>query len=246
MSDRLAEFGPLIDAGPTRAHIARLQSFGLSVRTLHRLSGVSMKSLASLIWGVEGREPSVQVRQETADRIIAVRPRFELLSPVAKVGVTGTQRRLQALQAVGWSPLLIAADLTATANYLSKISRGRVPKVTVRTAISVRDVYERLWAAEPPQATQMERTIATRMRRKAARNGWAPPMAWDDETIDDPAAKPEGVSKPNAIRRLPCSEELQWLLDQGESPEALAMRFKVHVKTIYSAQFRASKRKAAA
>ena len=109
MSDRLAELGPLIDAGPTREHLARLQSFGLSVRTLHRLSGVSMKSLASLIWGVEGREPSGQVRQETADRIMAVRPRFELLSPVAKIGVTGTQRRVQALQVVGWSPLLIAA-----------------------------------------------------------------------------------------------------------------------------------------
>jgi len=246
MSDRLAELGPLIDAGPTREHLARLQSFGLSVRTLHRLSGVSMKSLASLIWGVEGREPSGQVRQETADRIMAVRPRFELLSPVAKIGVTGTQRRVQALQVVGWSPLLIAADLSATAAYVSKIARGRVPKVKVRTAIAVKDVYERLWAAEPPQGSQWERTIATRIRRKATRYGWAPPMAWDDETIDDPAAEPEGVATSSPRGRLPQVDELAWLMDQGETPEAIAMRFNVHVKSLKSAQIRAHRRKATA
>lgn len=245
MSDRLAEYGPLIDAEPTREHIARLQSFGFSVKTLHRLSGVSMKSLASLIWGVEGREPSSQVRQETADRIMAVRPRFELLSPVSKVSVTGTRRRVQALQVIGWSPLRIAADLSATANYLSKISLGHVPKVTVRTAIAVREVYEELWSQQPPQGTDRQRMVATRMRRKAARYGWAPPMAWDDDTIDDPAAEPQGVARPNLKRRLPSVDELAWLMDQGETQEAIAMRFKVHVKSLKSAQIRAHRKAAA-
>lgn len=246
MSDRLVEFGPLIDAGPTRDHIGILRESGLSVRTLHRLSGVSMKSLASLVWGVEGREPSGQVRQETAERLLAVRPRLELLDPVAKVGAHGTRRRLQALQSLGWSPRQLSVGLSASSEYVGKISRGEVPKVRVTTALAIRGLYDRLWDLHPPQSDQRQRMIVTRMRRKAARNGWAPPMAWDDETIDDPAAVPDGaVRRPHALRKLPEGSELLWLVDElDETHEAIAQRFDAQVKTVKSAIIRA-RRKAA-
>lgn len=240
MSDRLAEFGPLIDAGPTHEHLATLREFGLSVRTLHRLSGVSMKSLASLVWGVEGREPSGQVRQETAERLMAVRPRLELLDPVAKIGAHGTRRRLQALQTLGWSPRQLAVGLSASSEYVGKISRGEVPRVRVTTALAIRVLYERLWDSQPPQDDQRQRMIVTRMRRKAARNGWAPPMAWDDDTIDDPTAMPAGMATPTAHRKLPQGSELLWLVDDlDETHEAIAQRFDAHIKTVKTAIVRA-------
>lgn len=240
MSDRLAEFGPLIDASPTRDHIATLRKSGFSVRTLHRLSGVSMKSLASLVWGVEGRGPSVQVRQETADRLFAVRPRLELLDPVAKIGAHGTRRRLQALQALGWSPRQLAVGLSASSEYVGKISRGEVPKVRVTTALAIRDLYDKLWDSQPPQADQRQRMIVTRMRRKAARNGWAPPMAWDDDTIDDPATEQQGANPvADGRTKLPSTDELMWLIRMGETEEALAQRFDASVKGVRQRVWRA-------
>jgi hypothetical protein len=245
MSNRLEELGPLIDAGPTRAHVARLRSFDVSVRTIHRLSGVSMKSLGSLIWGTEGRPPTGQVRQETADRLFAVQIRPELFAPGTKIGATGTARRLQALQTVGWSTSLLAVELVTTKEYIRKLSFGRFQRVLVTTALTTREVYERLWDKQPPQATPNQQGSATRVRNKAARLGWAPPMAWDDDSIDDPAAQPQGVAKPNLKRRLPSVDELAWLMDQGETQEAIAMRFKVHVKSLKSAQIRAHRKAAA-
>ncbi|MGO5480449.1 hypothetical protein ACTQVS_09920, partial [Anaerovoracaceae bacterium HCP3S3_H6] len=34
---------------------------------------------------------------------------------------------------------------------------------------------------------------STRVRNYAERQGWAPPAAWDDDTIDDPTATPHGI-----------------------------------------------------
>lgn len=229
MSDRLAEFGPLIDAAPTRAHLAHLRSFNISVRTIHRLSGVSMKALGSLIWGTEGRPPTGQVRQETADRLRSVQIRPELFAPGTKIGSTGTARRLQALQANGWSPSLLAAEMTTSKEHVRKLSFGQFDRVLVTTALTVKAVYERLWDVLPPQDTPHEVGGAKRVCRKAARYGWAPPMAWDDESIDDPAAVPDGVAVPSKLRKLPAPEELAWLHDEiRETIPALSQRFNVH------------------
>lgn len=229
MSDRRTEYGPLIDAGPTRAHVARLRSFEISVRTIHRLSGVSMKSLASIIWGTEGREPSGTVRQETADRLFAVQIRPELFAPGAKIGSIGTARRLQALHCVGWSPILLARYLSSSQEHVRKMTAAAYPRVLVTTAIAVRGVYEELWDTQPPHGTPYEIGTATKARRKAARLGWVPPMAWDDESIDDPAAVPVGVAVPSKLRKLPAPEELAWLHNElRETVPALSQRFNVH------------------
>lgn len=63
--------------------------------------------------------------------------------------------------------------------------------VTVATRDAVRALYDELWDAIPPAAAWRERQATSRARGLAARYGWAPPMAWDDETIDDPAAVPD-------------------------------------------------------
>lgn len=226
MSDRLAEYGPLIDAGAAREHVTYLRSKGLSVDSIARFSGVSPKSLASLVWGIEGRPPSSKVRQDTADRIFSVRPRVDLLKPTCAVDATGTRRRLQALQVLGWSPGLLSAQLSMSHTYVNRVCRGELTQVRVFTAQSVRALYERLWDKQPPQAGQYQQMAVTRIRRKAARNGWAPPMAWDDATINDPKAIPEGVGTVAPQRgKLPPPDEIAWLVAGGDSIEVLADRY---------------------
>ena len=247
MSDRLTEYGPLIDAEPTRQHVKYLrEETGLSVESIARLSGVSPKSLASLIWGIEGRPPTSKVRQDNADRIFGVKPRLDLLKPTCAVDSTGTRRRLQALQVLGWSPGLLSTRLSMSHTYVNRICRGEIPQVRIYTVKSVTALYEDLWDKRPPESTQYEQMVATRMRRKALRNGWAPPMAWDEDGIDRPSAQPEGViAKTYLVRKLPGWADLLFLVDDlNETPEAIAQRFGVHIKTVKSTIIRA-RRKAA-
>jgi hypothetical protein len=62
------------------------------------------------------------------------------------------------------------------------------------TADAITRVYDEL-SMTVPQDDEAGRSpragrIHDRQRRLAARRGWAPPLAWDDDTIDDPAATP--------------------------------------------------------
>lgn len=231
-TDRRTMCGPLVDAEPAREHIARLRASGLSIKVISRLSGVSMKGLASLIYGIGGRPPAVQARQDTIDRLAAVNPRLELLSPLTKVGSTGTCRRLQALQAVGWSQRRLAAELGTDAGYVGKLSRSEARRVRVRTAVAVRAVYDRLWDARPPMRTPAELGVVSRMRSMAARRGWAPPMAWDEETIDDPTAEPQGAGYVPGRCKLPEPGEIAHLIAGGDSAEVLADRYDVSVRYV--------------
>jgi len=96
----------------------------------------------------------------------------------------GTARRLQALAAIGWSGPDLARELgyrsAAAVTYLQRRYR---PAVLRTVADRVTEVYERLSMTPGPS----RRAVDT-----AVRNGWVPPLAWDDDEIDDPAARHHG------------------------------------------------------
>jgi hypothetical protein len=99
------------------------------------------------------------------------------------IDATGVRRRLQALAALGWSYRNIAA---ASALHNSDVLRLIHANVAHKdSAAKVAAVYDRLSMRAPRPSSG-----TTRARQAALRKGWLPPLAWDDETIDDPAAQP--------------------------------------------------------
>jgi hypothetical protein len=115
-------------------------------------------------------------------RIMRKRHRHGRAQP-AYVDATGTARRIQALSALGWRFADIAdryGDISyQSVQKLALMSRPRVHRLTVD---KVKAVYDEL---------SMHRGPSEQTRRRAQRKGWKPPLAWDDDTIDDPKAKPE-------------------------------------------------------
>lgn len=108
------------------------------------------------------------------------------------VDARGTQRRIQALVARGWSMRRLAAILGRP---FGDMPRTMAPgaKVSPKFAMQVRALFEAMWAADPPQATPHERSAVTRALRMARANGWVPPLAWDNiDTDDAPPAVPRG------------------------------------------------------
>jgi hypothetical protein len=63
-------------------------------------------------------------------------------------------------------------------------------KATPEQVRRIADVYERLWDQLPPLGTAAQRQAADDALARARRSRWAPPMAWDDDVLDDPAGRP--------------------------------------------------------
>ncbi|MDD7813655.1 hypothetical protein PP713_13885 [Mycobacterium sp. CSUR Q5927] len=120
------------------------------------------------------------VRVETARRVMSVRiPGRVVADGTGFVDATGTRRRLQALRVAGWSALELARQLGCSESMVCK--RNHQSIVRASTAAAVVELFNRLQLIPGP---------SERARRHAARKGWLPPLAFDDDTIDDPAAKP--------------------------------------------------------
>lgn len=108
------------------------------------------------------------------------------------VSALGTQRRLRALHAIGWTrPQLM--ELTGYSKSflysLTRVSPGsdhhKAVRVSRETDRLIKDLYRTL-SVQP----QHETPDAKKVRKWARKHGWAPPMSWDD--IDDPLERPKG------------------------------------------------------
>jgi hypothetical protein len=179
----------LVDAGPVREHVAALMAAGVGLKRIVAVSGTPQGVLWKLVYGKNGGTPSRRVTRSTADRLLALDPADPaLLADGAKVCSVGTTRRLQALSCLGWSIGRLAAEAGLDRQRLDGAIHGR--PVVAGTARVVAALYERLWDKHPPADTHREKISVTRTIHRSRDAGWAPPLAWDDESIDDPAALP--------------------------------------------------------
>ena len=128
------------------------------------------------------------------------------------IDATGTIRRLRALAAMGWPMKELAAMSGVAMPTISYLMHHRRGTVYSRTAGKVADLYDEL---------SMREGNSQRSRLRARRHGWAPPLAWDDETIDDPNAQPD-VGEQVSVK---FGEKFTELRDLGYSDLVIAQRF---------------------
>jgi hypothetical protein len=101
----------------------------------------------------------------------------------SKVPSIGSQRRIQALQAIGYSRSFIAKEIGYTdQGAMTYLMRSKT--MLKVTAEKIAEVYDRLSMTIPNAKG------ANSARSWARKHGYAPPLAWDEGSIDDPAAKP--------------------------------------------------------
>lgn len=104
------------------------------------------------------------------------------------VDATGSRRRLQALVALGW-PIHLEDRLSPHARRLTYSGQRTVH---ADTAAAVRALYDELSMTPGP---------SSRSRQRAARKGWPVPLAWSDDSIDDPNARPADWRRSDDQRR---------------------------------------------
>lgn len=118
------------------------------------------------------------VRQLRYDNILGRPPRT--------VPGIGAQRRVQALVAIGYTFRDISERLGLGHDRARQIAVLERKYIRTTTAENVRNLYDALSMTPAPDGWH-----ASYARAVARRNGWAPPLAWDD--IDNPDENPRGL-----------------------------------------------------
>lgn len=153
-------------------------------------------------------------------------------APPRKVSSRGVRRRIEALRALGWTEPQLCAEMgirfpQAVRNWTHSET------VTTRTYDKVAALYERLSMTPPPagKAAEYARTVGRR-------NGFVPPLGWDDIDND-----PEPADMGSTRKTWPAAElaaEVAHLLSMGESVEQAARRLGLTTDAIEKAHERAA------
>lgn len=136
---------------------------------------------ASRVWELVNEAPQ-RIYTRTANRLAVATG-----TPVTTVGVT---RRIQALMWMGYSANRIAVEARLNVDTIND-ARDQ-PRVFVARKVknAVVSVYDRIHMTPAVGETRQEKAGVTRAKNLARRNGWASPMAWDAESIDDVRVRP--------------------------------------------------------
>lgn len=138
-----------------------------------RASGVSVNQVDRLRKATPGKV----TRKSTRDAILAARA-ASFVTPV------GVHRRVRALAALGWSAKELHRRSGIWLSTFAKLRTHEPQIVKQDIADAVRVLYDDLCMQIPPHGVSAGRT-----RYWAHRNGYLPPLAWDN--IDDPNETPD-------------------------------------------------------
>lgn len=225
---------PLVDVTAARRHVGDLITAGFPAKRIAAAAAVP----GTTVWRLMATPPLLdRLRRDTAEALLAVTPDRLAPTGAVRVSAVGTRRRLQGLVALGWSQRRIAARLGIPANNLPRWLRGDA-LVSAAVAEQVRVLFDELCWSLPPTGTPAEKRAASRAKRIAAQYGWAPPLAWDDDSIDDPAAIPQ-VGERHRSNAVVDPSEVEWLRSFGTSDELIADRLGVRLATLQGVMRRA-------
>lgn len=179
--DRARGISRTTDARHVAAWIRELHKQGMTSPVIAEFAGCYSQTIAAI-----GRGERTRTNIGLAQRILAVSPGVpENVGPDSYVPSVGAYRRIQALLAIGWTHADITARSGVSTTYiLSRALRSDRPGRWVASSTH--------WAiARAFDEMSMTPGPSSRGAQVARSRGYAPPLAWDEETIDDPHAKPD-------------------------------------------------------
>lgn len=189
-SIRRGTWQPYVDAEPARQHVLQLKLAEVGDRTIAALAGVDRQRVRILTHGrpSRGTPPPAQIRPATAAALLSVELTLDVLPGNLLIDAAGSHRRVQALAVNGWPLARLGVRLGTTGGNLA--TRFKAAEVTAAVARASRALFDELWRADPREQG-VDNQAYSRAINQARANGWAPVGAWDEDTLDDPAAFPD-------------------------------------------------------
>lgn len=204
---------------------------------------------------------NLRPEQSTSDR----HPRKGKVPDGACRSAVGTQRRLQALRADGFTNCFLAELLEVTPEAVSELTRRERSKVYQTTYVEIKALYEKL-AGTRPEDSGIHPYSIQQTQNWAVKRGYIPSHCWDDDTIDNPDAIPQwtgecgsmtgvhihrrdGIPMCDACKKIwnedvgqrregyraERATRIQALVDQGLTPKEIAAQLGVSGRTVQRA-----------
>ena len=178
---------PFVQARPVRERVWAMNAVGMPTTAIEERLRLPHDALNFLMCKRAGQF-SQQIRRETAEAVMGYWPTLEDFPAHCLIDATGSRRRVQALITLGWTQVFLREKAG-----VSKAAFHRVltnSRITADLARRVVVLYDELWKRRP-YPTEVLAVSAERARQQAAAAGFLGPLAWDDDTIDNPAAEPQ-------------------------------------------------------
>lgn len=164
------------DAADVVAHVRDLQALGWNLADVAKVAHVHVDSVVRVV-----RRGRTKLLPKTKDAILSVRDdQFPPDARGCNVDGTGFYRRMEALSAIGW-PVRSYADRLGVRPDTIRTRRWQTRVIPAYWHRRMVPLYDELSMRPGPNKSSIV---------SAKRYNWAPPLAWDDETIDDPLASP--------------------------------------------------------
>jgi hypothetical protein len=151
----------------------------------------------------------------------------------AMVDGTGTTRRLQAMNALGYGCYYLATRLDSDRKYVRRLMDGDKTQVHRTTSAAIKELYRDLvdkpakWNPDYyPHMTAAEREARIALTaRGAERHGYLLPGRWGDGAIDDPQAGPESDGRSGHGQR-PNGDAVRELIRMGSPADDIRQTYR--------------------
>lgn len=161
-----------VPLGPVYDHVHELLALGMSQTQIGERAGVPPQRIHYIAHASVKR-----VQKKTAAAVMAVRWQPEYHEN-EKHPLGPTQRRIGALNRIGWSTTAIADEAQVSQPVLAQIMRPVSRRwVWAPQALAVQVAYEKMCQTPGP---------FDYVRLNARVEGWPPPQAWHEGELDDP------------------------------------------------------------
>lgn len=159
--------------------VATMLDRGMSYRQISTAAGINHASFTSRAGEWKRGNPR-RLQPLTRLALVTAEAATRQTRP-AMVAAAGSTRRLRALAWMGW-PIPVIADRTGIHKQtLQMLRSGEYANVSSRIADLLANLYAEISDVDGGDY---------RARARARNAGFPPPIAWDDDTIDDPDAQP--------------------------------------------------------
>lgn len=167
-------------AAPARQKARQLTRQGWGRTTIVQATGISNTHLGELLTRNRRR-----INATTSQQLLNTTPQhlYAAARPNDLVPAVGAKRRIRALVAIG-HPMPQLRKQLGGYDPSTLITRDYT-SITKQVWDNINTLYNQLWDTPGP---------STRAASNAAKKGWPPPLAWDDDTIEDPTARPTGTT----------------------------------------------------
>lgn len=170
----------MVSTATALAHIEWLIGQGFNCTAISVAAGVDRGTILNIKSGKNSL-----VKRTTEKKILAVMPETIYARPDRRgyVPAVGAVRRIRALMTMGWRYRDLSPRLGFPAEKVGE-GAGWIGRHKHEAIVKL---YDELWDTPGPAAKGSIKKLLNR--------GWHKPMAWDDDTIDDPAAEPYGTRR---------------------------------------------------